>query len=131
MAAPTALQRSLSIFLSLLLVFATTPFRAVAQEAPSPEANSYSGEGEPLSAEELQALVAPIALYPDALVAQVLGAATFPDQIADAASRVSSGPVVVGNRIGSAGATVHRGTRFDWTNDSLATRRVRHVLLDS
>ena len=56
------------------------------KKQPSPEANSYSGQGAPLSAEELQALVAPIALYPDALVAQVLGAATFPDQIADAAS---------------------------------------------
>jgi Protein of unknown function (DUF3300) len=32
----------------------------------------------------LQQLVAPIALYPDALVAQVLGAATFPDQISAA-----------------------------------------------
>ena len=31
-------------------------------------------------------MVAPIALYPDALVAQVLGAATFPDQVASAAS---------------------------------------------
>jgi hypothetical protein len=29
----------------------------------------------------LEQLVAPIALYPDALVAQILGAATFPDQI--------------------------------------------------
>lgn len=35
--------------------------------------------------EELQALVAPIALYPDALVAQILTASTFPDQVAIAA----------------------------------------------
>jgi Protein of unknown function (DUF3300) len=34
------------------------------------------------SAEQIQALVAPIALYPDALVAQVLSGSTFPDQIA-------------------------------------------------
>jgi hypothetical protein len=34
---------------------------------------------------ELQALVAPIALYPDALVAQILTASTFPDQVAVAA----------------------------------------------
>ncbi|HTZ49935.1 MAG TPA: DUF3300 domain-containing protein [Verrucomicrobiae bacterium] len=32
--------------------------------------------------EQLQALVAPIALYPDALVAQILTASTFPDQLA-------------------------------------------------
>ena len=35
-----------------------------------------------MSTQELQSLVAPIALYPDALVAQILSAATFPDQIA-------------------------------------------------
>jgi hypothetical protein len=34
------------------------------------------------SASELQALVAPIALYPDSLVAQILTASTFPDQVA-------------------------------------------------
>jgi Protein of unknown function (DUF3300) len=36
----------------------------------------------PMSAGELDGLVAPIALYPDALVAQILAAATFPDQVA-------------------------------------------------
>jgi hypothetical protein len=36
----------------------------------------------PLSSDQLNSLVAPIALYPDALVAQVLAAATNPDQIA-------------------------------------------------
>lgn len=34
--------------------------------------------------DELDALVAPIALYPDPLLAQVLGAATYPDQVLDA-----------------------------------------------
>jgi hypothetical protein len=33
------------------------------------------------SPDELDSLVAPIALYPDSLLAQVLGAATYPDQI--------------------------------------------------
>jgi uncharacterized protein DUF3300 len=36
----------------------------------------------PMSQDELKALVAPIALYPDKLVAVVLAAATFPDQVA-------------------------------------------------
>jgi hypothetical protein len=35
-----------------------------------------------MSASSLQALVAPIALYPDALVAQILTASTFPDEVA-------------------------------------------------
>ena len=38
----------------------------------------------PLSDSDLDALVAPIALYPDALVAQILGAATYPDQVEEA-----------------------------------------------
>ena len=36
----------------------------------------------PLSTDQLDSMVAPIALYPDALVAQVLAAATNPDQVA-------------------------------------------------
>jgi hypothetical protein len=39
---------------------------------------------QPLSPEQLEQLVAPIALYPDALIAQVLTASTYPGQIADA-----------------------------------------------
>jgi hypothetical protein len=66
------------IFLVLLLI-GTAPFEAGAQ-------SGYSGQGVPLTADELQQLVAPIALYPDALVAQVLSSATYPDQVAEAAS---------------------------------------------
>jgi hypothetical protein len=38
----------------------------------------------PSSSDQLDSLVAPIALYPDNLVAQVLAAATFPEQVAGA-----------------------------------------------
>ncbi len=79
----TCTRRFLSTALSFLLVTATLPFEAGAQSAP-PASTGYSGQGAPLSADELQQLVAPIALYPDALVAQILGAATFPDQVAAA-----------------------------------------------
>jgi len=48
-----------------------------APAAPAQTAN-------PLSTEQLEQLVAPIALYPDTLVAQVLAAATYPDQVVDA-----------------------------------------------
>ncbi len=41
---------------------------------------------QPLDALQLDQLVAPIALYPDSLVAQILTAATYPDQIAQANS---------------------------------------------
>lgn len=39
---------------------------------------------QPLTPEQLNQLVAPIALYPDALVAQILAASTYPQQVADA-----------------------------------------------
>jgi len=82
------LKNTLIYLLSCLLIFATTPKddawsqSATAPTEPSGSSSSYAGQGAPLSANELQQLVAPIALYPDALVAQILGAATFPDQIA-------------------------------------------------
>ena len=77
----TFVKQLLSIALSFVLV-ATVPFEAGGQQSTSTASSGYSGQGAPLSANELQQLLAPIALYPDALVAQVLGATTFPDQIA-------------------------------------------------
>ena len=72
-------RNNLSMALSLLLVAGTMPSEVQAQQTVS---TGYSGQGAPLYANELQQLVAPIALYPDALVAQILGASTFPDQVA-------------------------------------------------
>ena len=78
----TLTKQLLSTTLSVLLLIGAAPFEAGAQSGQS----AYSGQGVPLTADELQQLVAPIALYPDALVAQVLASATFPDQVAEAAS---------------------------------------------
>jgi len=74
----TFAKQLLSVGLSFLLVLTTLQWEAGAQQPPPTGSTS---EAAPLSANDLQQLVAPIALYPDALVAQVLGAATFPDQI--------------------------------------------------
>src|SRR5262245_31740472 len=41
---------------------------------------------EQLSKEQMQELVAPVALYPDVVLASLLPATTFPDQVADAAA---------------------------------------------
>ena len=80
----TYIRQVLSAILSVLLVFTTGSLDAVAQQPAAAGATEYSGQGAPLSAVQLEQLVAPIALYPDALVAQVLGASTFPDQVAAA-----------------------------------------------
>ena len=80
----TFMKQALSAILSFLLVFTAGPFDAVAQQPAPAGSGENPGQGAPLSADQLEQLVAPIALYPDALVAQILGAATFPDQIAAA-----------------------------------------------
>lgn len=55
-----------------------------APPTPGP-ADAEQGNGQaPLSQQDVEQLVAPIALYPDALVAQVLTASTYPQQVADA-----------------------------------------------
>ena len=44
----------------------------------------------PLSTSDIDAIVSPIALYPDQLVAQILGAATYPDQVTAASNFINS-----------------------------------------
>jgi Protein of unknown function (DUF3300) len=75
------MQKAVAVLMSFLLVLTTFPGGASAQNAP---ASGTQEEYGPLSSEELDGIVAPIALYPDALVAQILGAATFPYEIVDA-----------------------------------------------
>jgi hypothetical protein len=75
------MQKSVAVLMSFLLVLTTFPVGAGAQNASPTGAPEVD---KPLTAEELDGIVAPIALYPDALVAQILGAATFPYEIVDA-----------------------------------------------
>jgi uncharacterized membrane protein YgcG len=56
------------------------PSQGPAQQQPPPAHEAYQTE----NPEQLQQLVAPIALYPDSLVASILAASTFPSQIAQA-----------------------------------------------
>jgi hypothetical protein len=65
-------RQSIALTLSVLLI----PFASGNLFAQAP----YT----PLDAPGLDQLVAPIALYPDSLVAQILTAATYPQQVADA-----------------------------------------------
>jgi hypothetical protein len=76
-------MKSLPKYLLALLGMSLLPaFGATAQDTrTAPPAATYS-------AEELDNLVASIALYPDPILAQILVAATFPDQIAVAATFV-------------------------------------------
>jgi hypothetical protein len=79
---PKTLASLLLLVLFLLLTGYPQSLLAQAQPDPPP-----APSGEPYleqTPEQLQQLVAPIALYPDSLVAQLLAASTFPDQVVEA-----------------------------------------------
>jgi Protein of unknown function (DUF3300) len=58
------------------------------QQDNSPDGSQPSANYEAFSPDQLDNLLSPIALYPDPLLAQVLVAATFPDQVEEAARYV-------------------------------------------
>jgi hypothetical protein len=93
------LKQLMSMVLSFLLVIHAVPLEAAGQQPAPTGSTGYSGQGAPLSADQLQQLVAPIALYPDALVAQILGAATFPDQIAAASGWLQQNKSLTGTAL--------------------------------
>ena len=66
-----------------------------AQDQPPTNSNTSSSDQAPyakLTPEQLGRLVAPIALYPDSLVAQILAASTYPSQLTDAEDWLKTHP---------------------------------------
>jgi hypothetical protein len=94
------LQRSLALFLSNLLLFAAAPGGVTyAQPADKPTTQSTTATAQQ-TPEELQQLVAPIALYPDALVSQILAGATYPGEIVEADRWMQAHPNLKGKDLG-------------------------------
>jgi hypothetical protein len=117
------IQKIFAVLMSFLLVLGTLPVGATAQDAATsgtPAANA------PLSSDDLDGLVAPIALYPDALVAQILGAATFPYEIVDATLWLKDNSQLKGEALAKAvdqqswDAAVKALTQFPSVLDNLA-----------
>jgi hypothetical protein len=92
-------KQLLSSALALLLMANCGTVEMLGQQPAAAGPSGSSEQPAPLSANELQKLVAPIALYPDALVAQVLGAATFPDQVAAASLWVAQNKSLTGENM--------------------------------
>jgi hypothetical protein len=108
-------KQGLISLLSLTLLLATLPENLFAeqdqtppqdqqapppqdQQAPQAPAPAYASQ----TAQQLQQLVAPIALYPDSLVAQILAASTFPEQVVEADRWVQANPDLKGDALGKA-----------------------------
>src|SRR5580704_11551398 len=103
-------KRVLVSALSLGVLIASGPRSLAAQQDAQPPVQSQDQVEPdaqrplpvPQTPEQLQRLVAPIALYPDSLVAQVLAASTFPEQVVEADRWVQAHPDLQGEALGQA-----------------------------
>ena len=108
----SALKKILACLLAVAVVVSTSADLLALAQTAGPQAtsgavadksgSSYTGQGAPFTSAEIDSLVSPIALYPDALVAQILGAATFPDQVAVAENWVEQNKSLTGSALAQA-----------------------------
>ena len=91
----------------------------MAQDQPSPAgqqppaaAEQQAPQAERLGRGQLEKLLAPIALYPDDLVAQILTASTYPLEVVQAARWVNEHPNVKGDALQDAMQQRPRRTRL-------------------
>jgi uncharacterized membrane protein YgcG len=96
-------RQTLVSLLPLALLFAAWPQNLSAQQdeqapAQSPQRQQYTQQ----TPEQLEQLVAPIALYPDSLVAQILAASAFPEQVVEADRWVQAHPDLKQDALGQA-----------------------------
>ena len=95
------------IAIAVALAFVTAPTPGFAQAATQPAtmvtasaaASTAGKSGAPASQEDLDRLLAPVALYPDALLAQVLMASTYPLEVVMAARWSKANPGVTGTAL--------------------------------
>lgn len=93
-------MRRLTTWLRRLALFALLGMAscwAAAQPAPTAAAETYSQE-------ELDQILAPVALYPDTLLMQVLAAATYPLEIVEAERFIRANPKLKGEAMTRAAA---------------------------
>src|ERR1700733_2031694 len=81
-----AVMSSLSVRLLAVALSILIPLAAEAQSTPppGPQQQASTDQSQLLSAGQLDALVAPIALYPDALLSEILMASTYPLEVIEA-----------------------------------------------
>src|SRR6267378_3270812 len=102
---PQSSRQFLASLLSLALLFAAWPQNLPAYQDQDAQAPAQTKQGAPYAQqtpEQLQQLVAPIALYPDSLVAQILAASTFPEQVVEADRWVQAHSDLKGEDLGKA-----------------------------
>jgi hypothetical protein len=92
------LQKVLALYFSSCLLFAPGASYAQTDQSAGQSAPQVGKQ----TPEELQQLVAPIALYPDALVSQILAGATYPTEVVEADRWVQDNPNLKGKDLANA-----------------------------
>jgi len=98
-------RQILACVLAIALLLPMLPQSVSAAQQDDAQATAQSAQAPPYTQqtpEQLQQLVAPIALYPDSLVAQVLAGSTFPAEIVEADRWVQANPDLKGDVLAQA-----------------------------
>ena len=86
-------RSGLNFLLALSLFIAASPeFLSAMQSESAQPTSSREPEHSTKTPDQLQQLVAPVALHPDSLVAQILTASTFPEQVVEADRWIQAHP---------------------------------------
>src|SRR5512137_2941398 len=88
----------LNVIIWFLALFLILPLSVTAQQTE----DGYDQQTQVYSQEELDRLLAPIALYPDALLSQILMASTYPLEIVEADRWLRQNPSLTGDRLDDA-----------------------------
>jgi hypothetical protein len=113
MRAPRFIIRFFALMLSASLAFAQTsvpPPPPGPAPAPPPDATSPATAPQPpvFTPEQLDQMLAPIALYPDPLLSQILMASTYPLEVVEAARWSRANPSLTGDQ------AVHAVDQYSW-----------------
>ena len=87
---------------SIIAAFILTVLQVAIAHAQTPAESTSAQSGQLLKAEELDQLVSPIALYPDALLAEVLMASTYPLEVVQADRWATENKALKGDQLKTA-----------------------------
>ena len=88
--------------LTWLLVFLLTAPAGIGAQQPAQEQGAGTAQGYTYTQEQLDQLLAPIALYPDALLSQILMASTYPLEVVEANRWLKQDSNLTGDRLDEA-----------------------------
>jgi hypothetical protein len=94
-------MRNLAISLTAMILLFDVPYVALAQDQQQPTAAPPSAQ-QLLGADQLDQIVAPVALYPDTLLAEVLMASTYPLEVVEADRWASANKKLKGDALKTA-----------------------------